>query len=172
MYFLSIYLTSAEWGENHRETAACYINIGWLFFSVNNYESAVLNFMTALGIQKNPPDAHRDLANTYYSIGYVYLTQNEDIHADDYLTRSLNISLKSHSSPKTSLHIANTYRCIGVTHENRSKLSSALAMYIRASEIFENVYSSQNPCHSTVLDIQINIRNTMAKIGIATANEK
>ena len=79
-------------GENHPDLAITYGNIGGVYDSKSDYDSALQYYDKAMKIQERVlGENHPDLATTYNNIGVAYNNKGDYIEALKYLNMALRI---------------------------------------------------------------------------------
>ncbi|CAF4904883.1 unnamed protein product, partial [Rotaria sp. Silwood1] len=123
------------------ELADTYNNIGEVYLSMQNIETARVYFEKSLEIRlKSLPSDHRSLATSYSNLGQVYDYSNDHQKGLEYHQKSLNILLKC--LPPNHIDLAAVYNNIGASFSDLGDFTSALINQKKALRIKCNLLSS------------------------------
>ena len=135
-------------GEEHRETATSYNNIGTVYDDMGDYAKALEYHQKALRIFENVFGAdHPDTATSYNNIGLVYWAQGDYANALEYQQKALRIreSVLGIEHPD----MAYSYNSIGFIYWKQGDYDSALEYYQKALRIDEKALGTEHPNTAT-----------------------
>ena len=149
----SLHVTLNLYGENHRDSAACYFDIGALQHKMGEHTSALESLKHALDIwlkvygeqHSHTAECYLEMGNTHFDMGNYTLALEEQQH-------SLEIRLKLHG--EQHLTTAAGYFFIGKTQCYMGDYKSSLEFHERALEIRLNLHDEQ---HVTTASSLLNI---------------
>lgn len=85
-------LRKSIFGENHKDTAYCYVGIGFVYEVKSEYKTALSYFQKALAIrQKLFGENHLETANSYHDIAAENCYMGNYKEAEDYFLKALEI---------------------------------------------------------------------------------
>lgn len=130
---LTIYINKV--GENHKDTAFCYNNIGLIYHAIGNYDDAITYCMKALNINLdvlNPN--HPSIAANYNALAAAYQFQEKYEKAIDYSKKGLKII----SSILGDKHIdtATCYNNLGAIYYSNGDNDEAIKNHTKALELY------------------------------------
>ena len=148
VWLRQIPLAEELYGQEHKNTAASYNNIGSVYWKQGDYPKALEYYGKALAIvEKVLGKDHPDTATTYNNIGTVYDDQGDYPKALEYYKKALAIREKV--LPKDHPDTASSYNNIGLVYDNQGDYPKALEYYGKALAIDEKVLGKDHPDTAT-----------------------
>ncbi|PKV48484.1 CHAT domain-containing protein [Aquimarina sp. MAR_2010_214] len=115
-------------GENNRERAVAYDNIGTYYLRISKYQDALVNYEKSLDIEKKIfPKGHEDMGATYSNLGIACRYLSKYQKAIYYQNKALSIYFKN-SEPNDE-RIGKEYNNIGNIYSRMGKYNTALDYY-------------------------------------------
>jgi len=144
MYQMTLDCAVAEWGQGHPNVAACYGNIGSVYWKQGDCDNALVQHQKALEIQLRVLGSeHPDVAASYSNIGSVYSAQGKyDVALLQY-QQSLEIRLRVLGSEHPG--VATLYHKFGNVYMAQGKYDESLLQYQKGLEIELRVLGSEHP---------------------------
>ena len=145
-------LSEKLFGGNHLDTVPSYNNIGAIYLSKGDFDTAIKYFDIVLTIQKQIlGEYHSDVATSYNNIGAVHYVKVDYNKALKYYKKALKIRRQVLSVKHPS--IANSYNNIGTTYDSLGCYDTALKYYkktlkIRQQVLGENHSSTATSCYN------------------------
>jgi tetratricopeptide (TPR) repeat protein len=129
-------------GENNRDVANIYHEIGVTQHHMNDYKSALESHQQALRIRSELfGDDHPDTAESYYSIGVIQHLMKDYKAAIE----SHEHALKIYKLLKNDSDTASTYNNIGVTRHEMKNYASALDAHQHALQMRLELFGEDHP---------------------------
>lgn len=129
-------------GENTKEVALCYNNIGGVYGRMNE-EKALSYFEKAMQIQESILDSlHPDLAQTYNNVGIEYYKKRDYIKALEFYNKALfaRRTILGENSPVT----ADTYNNIGWLNYYSGNFAEAKINLKKATDIYKRTLGTNH----------------------------
>ncbi len=135
----------AQYGEQSNYTADEYDNIGSMYFSMDDYDTAMKCHYEAFAIKKTLfSEDHPEMVNTYSEIGTTYFTLGDYEKALEFHNKALDICRKTFG--EGSLLVAESYNNIGTTYFGMGEYENALKFFRdKALPIYINLYGTEYP---------------------------
>ena len=132
-----------RYGENHKDVATSYNNIGVVYCEQGDYSRALEYYKKALIICKYIyGENHKDVATSYNNIGGVYSEQGDYTQAWEYLEKALAIKeLFGENHPA----MATSYNNIGRVYDSQGNYARALEYYEKSLEIQKEIVGENHP---------------------------
>ena len=141
-------LSEKLFGGNHLDTVPSYNNIGAIYLSKGDFDTAIKYFDIVLTIQKQIlGECHSDVATSYNNIGAVHYVKVDYNKALKYYKKALKIRRQVLSVKHP--YIANSYNNIGTTYDSLGCYDTALKYYKKTLKIRQQVLGENHPSTAT-----------------------
>lgn len=129
-------LRKSIFGENHKDTAYCYVSIGFVYEVKSEYKTALSYFQKALAIrQKLFGENHLETANSYHDIAAENCYMGNYKEAEDYFLKALEI--RERIAGSASYEVAHTLGALATVYIDTERYEDALW----ANDAAEQIYS-------------------------------
>ncbi|QVJ81666.1 Tetratricopeptide (TPR) repeat [Prevotella sp. khp1] len=141
---ISLQKAREKFGEDSKETAKSYNNIGIVYFDKGEYDKALEHHLKALDIRKKVLGTeHPDTAMSYYNIASAY-------GCEDDFYKALEFHLKAHEINEKVLGTAHPatadfYNNVGQVYGIKGDSDKALECFLKALEILEKTLGMEHP---------------------------
>lgn len=142
-YLICLNISKKIFGENHKETASFYGNVGNTYFSLNEFESAEKYYQMSLKILLSIfGENHSQVVSNYCNLGNIYFLQADYQKAKEYFKHSLRIGLIIFSD--NQIERASLYGNLGNLYASQKNYEKAEKNYQNALKIALNNLGEDN----------------------------
>ena len=143
-YEKSLLLFRNIYGEQHRNIAIGYNNLGGVFCDLGDYQKALEFYGKALNIAVEIyGDKHPDVATYYGNLGRVWHAKGDYNKAIEFLDKALTISLAVHGDKHPDIAIK--YNNLGESWRAKGDYKKAIEFYDKALAILMTLYEKTHP---------------------------
>ena len=131
-------------GENHKNTASIFGDLGDVWYSKGDYDKAIDFHEKSLVIRlKLFGEQHNSTADSYGGLGLAYSNKNEHEKSIEYYEKSLVISLKVFGEQHSA--VSTLYNNIGFVHKRKGEYNTCIKYFKKTLDIIIILYGSQHP---------------------------
>ena len=131
-------------GENHKNTASIFGDLGDVWNIKGDYDKAIDFFEKSLVIRlKLFGEQHNSTADSYGGLGLAYSNKNEHEKSIEYYEKSLVISLKVFGEQHSA--VSTLYNNIGFVHKRKGEYNTCIKYFKKTLDIIIILYGSQHP---------------------------
>ena len=138
-------IRQSELGEDHPLVGISHNHVATVLERKGDYESSLSELESAIVIlEKHKNEYSQDLAQSYYTKGYILSKQGKDDEALDFYQKSLDQHIDGSTSEETQ-QTARCYNDIGTSLRAKKRYDEALKMYQKALDIRIKLLGKSHP---------------------------
>ncbi|XP_067929354.1 uncharacterized protein [Watersipora subatra] len=159
---------SLAFGPNckHEDAPTTYINIGWLFQCLSDYNEALDNYLMALKLDVacRGQNCDSSIASDYQYIGMAYRERGEYEKSLEYLTKSLAMQQAIYGANANHSSIASSYSNMGLVYSDLGEYETSLEYHTKSLAIEQAIYGA-NANHSSIASSYSNMGIVYSDLG-------